>query len=122
MLRTTRRALAVGVLALFATAQAFAATLYISEFFNQGPPAGYQIAATPELTHQTVTVSSSSTQSAAFSSQTTIIRLFADAAMCVQIGGTNPTATSTSMPLAANQTEYFATGPNQKLAVISCTP
>jgi hypothetical protein len=116
-----RKLTIVCILALALTSQAFAATLYISEFY-QAPGGGYQAASTPELTHQTVSVTSSSTQSNAFSSQTVLIRLFADAAMCVQIGGTNPTATSTSMPLAANQTEYFITGPNQKVAVISCTP
>ncbi len=45
------------------------------------------------------------------------IRLFTDAACYVEKGN-NPTADSTSMPMAANQTEYFELLAGQRVAVI----
>lgn len=112
------------VLALLLTCiapAALAATLYISEYSGYQPSA-LPAAFAPELTRQTVTVGGSTTQSSAFSGSTVLIRLFADAAMCVQIGTTSPTATATSMPMAANQVEYFLVRPGDKLAAITCTP
>lgn len=106
---------------LLVAAPALAATLYISEFAGYQPntlPAAFA----PEITHQTVAVSGTSAQSSAFSSSTVLIRLFADAAMCVQIGTTNPTATATSQPMSANQVEYFLVRPGDKVAAITCTP
>jgi len=108
------------LLALFAL-PALAATLYISEFGGYQPSA-LPAAFAPEITHQTVSVSGSSTQSAAFNASTVLIRLFADAAMCVQVGGTSPTATTSSMPLNANQTEYILVRAGDKVAAITCTP
>ena len=102
-------------------ALATAATLYISEFGNYQPstlPAAFA----PEITHQTLSVTGTSAQSSAFNARTVLIRLFADAAMCVQIGSGGPTATATSMPLAANQTEYILVRPGDMLAAITCTP
>lgn len=115
------RRIACLVATLLLCGPALGATLFISEFGNYQPnnlPAAFA----PEITHQTVAVSGSSAQSAAFSSSTVLIRLFADTAMCVQVGTTNPTATSSSMPLSQNQTEYILVRPGDKLAVISCTP
>lgn len=118
MKTTIRLLLLLGALV---AAPALAATLYVSEFGAFSPstlPAAYA----PEITHQTVAVTGTSAQSSAFSSSTQLIRLFADAAMCVQVGTTTPTATATSMPMAANQTEYIIVRPGDKVAAITCTP
>lgn len=118
---TTKLAVTLALLLSAATAQA--ATLYIAEFSQETPLiSGMQAAQTPANVLQTVAVSGTSAQSAAFSGQTRLIRVFADAAMCLLIGGSSPVATSTSMPLAANQTEYFLVVPGSKLAAITCTP
>jgi hypothetical protein len=120
MKSTIRIALLAAALALV-PALASAATLYITEFGGYQPN-GLPAAFAPEVTHQTVTVSGSSTQSSAFNASTQLVRLFADAAMCVQIGGASPTATSSSLPMAANQVEYFLVRAGDKLAAITCTP
>lgn len=120
MKKSFRLALGAALLSLVSVA-ASAATLYISEFSNY-QPSTLNAAFAPEITHQTVSVSGTSVQSTAFNAQTVLIRLYADAAMCVQIGTTNPTATATSLPLNANQTEYFIVRPGDKLAAITCTP
>jgi hypothetical protein len=111
----------LAVVALAVAAPALAATLYISEFGNYAPstlPAAFA----PAITMQTVAVSGTSAQSNAFNAQTVLIRLFADASMCVVVGSTNPTATSSSQPMAANQVEYFLVRPGDKVAAVTCTP
>ena len=57
-------------------------------------------------------------QSAAFGDNTRFVRLHADAA-CRVLFGANPTATGTSMRLAAGATEYFGVRPGEKLSVVS---
>lgn len=104
------------VLTLF-TAQVFAATAYITEF-QRNPTVTYQAAITPALANQAIAISASSSQSAAFTSATTMIRVHCDADCWLSIGGTNPTATTSMLPLAAGETEYFLVTPGDKLAVI----
>lgn len=104
----------------FVGALASADTLYVTEF--PGPPAVsvyYQAVNTPALANQAVAVSGASAQSAVFSSTTKIVRIHADVACHVVVGGTNPTATTNSMKVGANQTEYFVVTPGQRLAVIA---
>lgn len=98
----------------------FADTLYITEFPNN-QTVTYQAVKTPPTASQKITITGASAQSAAFNSATVIIRVHADAPCSVQIGGTNPTATTTSARFAAGQTEYFLVSPGDKLAVITNT-
>ncbi len=72
----------------------------------------------PVIANQVVVISGSSTQSAVFNSSTTFIRVNTDAVCSIEIG-TNPTATTSSKRLAANQTEFFGVYPGARLAVIS---
>lgn len=93
------------------------AVLYITEY-----PAlevsGLPVAITPPVAEQTVAISGSSTASSAFNANTGLVRLHTDAICSVEFGGA-PTATATTMRLAANQTEYFVVHSGQKVAVIS---
>ena len=66
-----------------------------------------------------VAIGGASAQSAAFNTNTQIVRIEADAVCSVEIGGANPTATATSQRMSAGQTEYFAVNPGEKLAVIT---
>lgn len=109
------------------------ATLYITEYSgtgfvtsNNGP---YKVQAQapqePEITSQTVAISGSPTQSAAFTNnpgqqnqQTYLIRVHTDA-ICSILIGANPTASSSNRRLAAGQTEYFSVTPGHKLSVVS---
>ena len=93
------------------------ATVYISEYERQAP-GPVSIALTPEITSQTVAISGSTVQSAAFGATTSIIRVHCDAICSIAIGA-NPTATATKTRLAANQTEYFGVRGGDKLAVIT---
>jgi hypothetical protein len=99
------------------------ATLYVAEFVAGGGTANFPLAAaqTAPSAEQTVAIGGSSTQCTnAFKATTYIIRIHTDA-ICSIAWGTNPTASSANMRLAANQTEYFAVplGANYKVAVIT---
>lgn len=103
------------------------AILYIAEFATFTPPGAPgglgQIAQQPTLAEQTVVIGASSTQSAAFNTNTRFVRLHCDVAAEVEFG-TNPTAVlNTSARMAANQTEYFGVpkGQSFKVAVIAPT-
>jgi hypothetical protein len=108
---------------------ALADALQITEF--QGAPqvaVNYQAATTPANAVQNITiVPNSSVQSAAFAANTGLIRLVCitdvSTSVClVNIGGTNPTASGTSMRLSSGQTEYFRVVPGDKLAVYQNGP
>lgn len=90
--------------------------LYIAEF-----PAimaeHWQLVKMPPIAEQVVAIGAA-VQSAAFSAQTRMIRVFAGAGCSIAIGG-NPTATTSNCPLAANQTEFFGVGPGEILSVIA---
>jgi len=109
------------------------ATLYITEYADMaqvpgvGNVSGFgwrqQIPAEPAIATQTVAISASSAQSAAFNSNTTFVRLHCDA-ICSVLFGANPTATASSPRMAANQTEYHGVGgysSGLKVAVITNT-
>lgn len=95
------------------------ATLYISEYVRMGldsrvpVPAGEE----PALATQTVAVSGTSAQSSAFNANTRFVRIHTDTICCL-VFGSSPTATTSGMRMAADQTEYFAVTPGNKLAVI----
>jgi hypothetical protein len=102
---------------LFASPAVLAADVYVTEY-PRNYTVTYQAVVTPPLASQKIAITASSVQSAAFNASTTIIRVHCDAVCSVQIGGTNPTATTSSARLAAGQTEYFMVTPGDKLAVI----
>lgn len=116
-----RKTLLAGlILSSLMSGLAQAATLYIDEF-TSAPPTSvyYQAARFPDVAEQHIAIGASSTQSAAFSSVTGLIRVSVDAVCHVVIGGTNPTATATSATrMPAGSTEYFVVLPGDKLAVI----
>jgi|SRR6185312_9869663 len=70
---------------------------------------------------QKILISGSSTQSAAFNRNTRLIRVHTDGICSIFVGGANPQATVGTDRLAANQTEYFAVNPGDKIAVIANT-
>lgn len=117
MFRFIRRGL-VGLALLLCTLPTFAATVYVEEF-GQYIPFYWQAAQTPGLVAQTVAIGGSSAQSSAFNARTVLIRVHTDAICSIEIGGTNPTATTSSMRFIAGQTEYFLVRPGDKLAVIT---
>lgn len=98
------------------------AVLYISEYQvmpidGRGiVPAG----AEPAVATQTVAIGGSSTQSSAFNALTRFVRIHTDA-ICSIAFGANPTATTSTARMAANQTEFFGVVPGQKVAVITNT-
>lgn len=103
------------------------AKLYITEFARQGrDAAGYLqqngAAEQPPVAEQTLAIGSSSAASSAFNAATSFVRVHTDAICSVEFG-TAPTATASTMRLAANQTEYFAVpkGQSYKVAVITNT-
>jgi hypothetical protein len=74
-------------------------------------------AASGLITNQTVTIGAEA-DSSVFNAGTTIIRVYAGAA-CHITWGPTPTATTSMLPMAADQTEYFGvTGGTDKLSVI----
>jgi len=103
------------------------ATLYVTEYANIAVLQGgrvTQVPMEPPLVEQAFTFTTT-TQSAAFNAQTTIVRLHTDA-ICGVTFGTNPTATAASVGLGsgrmvAGQTEYRAVpkGVSYKVAVLS---
>ena len=93
------------------------ATLHVTEFTAMPIDANgnvLQIGKMPEKTTQVVTYTTS-TQSAAFSSETRFIRVIASAAAHLAFGA-NPTATATSAWVPASTAEFFAVVPAQKVA------
>jgi len=107
------------------------ATLYITEFQALGqsglPTSGFgpngptQAALQPPVVDQTpIVISGASTQSAAFNTATTLVRIHADS-VCSVLFGANPTATTANARLASGQTEYFGVAGGMKVAVIANT-
>lgn len=97
-----------------------AATLFVTEFIGAPPQSVYyQAVNMPAVTTQTVAIGGSSVRSSAFNVNTGIVRVHADAACHIVIDSGTPTATSSSMRMAAGQTEYFVVKPGQLVAVIT---
>jgi hypothetical protein len=98
------------------------ATLYISEYVRTGLTTRALVLAgeEPSIASQTVSIGASSAQSSALNAETRFVRVSTDATCSIAFGA-NPTATTASMRLPANSTEYFAVMPGMKIAVISNT-
>jgi hypothetical protein len=105
--------------ALAGSAGAHASSCWVTEYqYNKNVT--YQTAlAVPAVAKQTVAITGTSTQSNAFNSATYIIRVVCDATASIEIGTTNPTATTTSALFYAGVPEYFTVNSGDKLAVIS---
>lgn len=76
----------------------------------------------PLVAPQNLSPSGTSAQSAAFTSQTRIIRVFTDTAIAIRVGDAGvpgPVAVTTDTRMAANSTEYFGVAPGQMAAVIT---
>jgi hypothetical protein len=95
------------------------AKLYVTEFggIAAGPT---PVGVTPPIIEQTPVAIGAEAKSAAFDYATVLVRLHADA-ICSIAFGTSPTASTSTMRMAANQTEYFAVKGGQKVSVISNT-
>ena len=101
------------------------ATLYVSEFATQGIDArGHMmvVADVPMAAEQTVAITGASVQSSTFNPLTKFVRISTDSICSIKLG-TNPTATTTTMRMAANTAEYFSIplGASWRVAVISNT-
>lgn len=91
------------------------ALIYITEFARFGRDyAGYEgpVAEQAPLAEQTVVNTGGSTQSAALNANTRLVRVHTDS-ICSIAFGTNPTATTGKMRMAANTTEYFMVDASQ---------
>lgn len=112
-----KRFLAASLFLTLSCLGALASTCNVSEF-PLTADAGVQVARAPSLVDQTtITVTGTSAQSAAFSGDTKLVRAWCDTQSAVAFG-TNPTATTGSLPLSAGSGEYFQVIPGQKAAFI----
>lgn len=84
------------------------------EHRNVGIPVGREKGA---FSQATIEIGAASLPSEAFASTTRLIRVHVKAACYVEVGA-SPVATDGSMPMAANQTEYWSVEPGDKLAVL----
>lgn len=80
-------------------------------------PVNGQCAQLPPVAEQVV-IFTTTTQSAAFNASTRFVRVVADAACHVAVGG-NPTATTSTMKLAADSAGYFGVLPGYKIAAVT---
>lgn len=98
------------------------ATLYVTEGRFAMLSLQAQVMGMPALvTGNNVAIGGASALSAAFGTNTQVIRIEADATCSVKIGGVAPVATAADMRIAAGVPEYFAVNPGDKLAVITNT-
>mgnify|MGYP000853238126 CR=1 len=101
------------------------AYVYITEFAQMGAAPDTQdvggvpqVALLPAITTQKVAIGGSSASSSGFNYLTRFVRVHTDA-ICHVVCGASPTATTSNARMAADQTEYFAVRPGQKIAVIT---
>ena len=78
---------------------------------------GIAVQALQAGTVSTISVASSSAQSSAHAATTNVVRLVSTTDCHVSFGS-NPTATTSSMYLPANQVEYFLVAASEKVAAI----
>lgn len=97
------------------------AKVYVAEFETMGSASAGspQVAAMPPIAEQTVNITTE-TDSNAFNANTRFIRVHADAICSIAIGAA-PTASTSTLRLAADQTEYFGVQPGHKISVITNT-
>lgn len=95
-------------------------TAYVTEFTALGTHlTGGQIAQMPPVAEQKVTFTTT-TQSSAFNTSTRFIRVHPTSICSISIGS-NPTATTSTMRLAADQVEYFGVTGGDKIAFVDNT-
>lgn len=101
------------------------ATLYITEFSKPAftgqsiIPAG---ALQNVVAEQAISISGSSSASAAFNSATKFVRIHTDAICSIEYADSGtPVATTSTMRLPADTVEYFGVNPGGKIAVITNT-
>lgn len=100
-------------------------TLFISEYSTLGwvGTNSNQLIHAPSaqslLAEQSITVSGSSTSSAAFNAATKFIEIVADVDCAIAFGVTAPTADATKHYIPSKTTRYYACQPGTYLAVIS---
>lgn len=97
------------------------AILYVTEYSGL---IGYSIPVTPRLATNNIAIGGASAPSNAFSPNTSVVRVHADAICSIAfspIAGSTPVATAAEGRLAANQTEYYSVKPGDKIAVITNT-
>ncbi len=96
------------------------AILYVTEFSNSNLLSNpQQIPAQPPVAEQAVTFTTT-TQSAAFNTNTNLVRLQSDG-ICSIAFGTNPTATTAKMRMVAGASEYFVVPQGQVYKVAAVT-
>lgn len=95
------------------------AVLYIAEYASVANNANSEVPKAPLLASQTLQVTGVQT-SAAFNDQTQLIEIHTDA-VCFILIGAAPTATQTSMRMAAGETRRYGVTPGHKISVISAT-
>lgn len=101
------------------------AVSYITEFVSQGVDLnGRQlpVAALPILRSTTIAIGATSASGSTLLNNTQLIRVNTDTTMSVTVSS-GPTATTSGMRMAANQTEYFniPAGQGWQVAVIANT-
>lgn len=96
------------------------ANLYVAEFPSVSNVGGHLVptGSLPPLVEQFIAISGVSQQLAAFHEKTTFIRVHCDGACFIAVGS-NPTASTTGLRLATNQTEYFGVRRGDILAVVA---
>jgi hypothetical protein len=95
--------------------------LYITEYAHTGEQGGdpVQCAFVPQngpIAEQKIAIGGGSVSSAAFNTNTKLLRLHSDA-ICSILFGITPVATVASGRMAANQTEYFFVQPGNGMSV-----
>lgn len=97
------------------------AVCYISEFSDLAHVKTCNVAMMPPLAEQTVAIGAEA-DSNAFNASTRFIRVHVDAICSIAIGLT-PTASTSTLRMAANTTEYFGVprGAGYKISVITNT-
>lgn len=96
------------------------AVLYITEFADVSATQGVVIGKQPVVAEQTVAIAAGSASSNAFNNRTRYVRLSPDVVCSVEFGA-SPTATATTMRMAAGSVEYFDVAQGSKVAVITNT-
>ena len=93
--------------------------LFLTEYTSAARDTySYAIAAgmEPSIAEQALTVSGSTTQSAAFNAMTSFVMVHAQEATCLA-WGTNPTATTAKQRIGAGETRFYGIPPGKSFKV-----
>jgi hypothetical protein len=103
-------------------------TLYITEYVGMAevgrfaPASGVaHFGQEPGTDQAPITIGATHAESAAFGTNTKLIRVHTDVVCSILISAAGTAATTSNKRLAANQTEYFGVSAGQKLSVIANT-